>query len=243
MDKITENANNLAKTLVTTVASSKYIQFVDPTTGAVSNITLANLAKAVADINVQGVTDLTSGGVYESVDLGLPSGTLWAKYNVGATKETEYGDFFAWGATEPYRLNGTTPIDNTANYAKSYANTIQHDLYPNEDAATVKLGKGWIMPTKAQFEELVANTTAERTTIDNIIGHKFTASNGNYIFLPAAGNINGTTLGSKGSYGLYWSRSRSSAENAYRFASGESVLETSTNPRYRGYSVRAVRAL
>lgn len=96
----------------------------------------------MAAINVQSNIDLTSGGVYESVDLGLPSGTLWAKYNVGATSETDYGDLFAWGATEPYRLNGTTLIDNTGNYASSYASKIQHDLYPNEDAATVKWGKG-----------------------------------------------------------------------------------------------------
>ncbi len=106
---------------------------------------ISDIASVVAAINVQSNIDLTSGGVYESVDLGLPSGTLWAKYNIGATSESDYGDLFAWGATEPYRLNGTTPIDNTYNYGNSYANKIQHDLYPNEDAATVQWGKGWKM--------------------------------------------------------------------------------------------------
>ena len=242
MDKITENANNLAKTLATTIATDKYIQFIDPSTGAVSNITLANLAKVVADINVQAETDLPSGGVYESVDLGLPSGTLWAKYNVGATKETEYGDLFAWGATEPYRLSGTTPLDNTGNYAKSYANTIQHDLYPNEDAATVHWGKGWCMPTKAQLDELYANTTYEWTTISGVNGGKFTASNGNYIFLPAAGYVGGGSLNDRGGYGNGWSRSRSSSVDAWRLyfnAGGRGVY---TNGRDYGFSVRPVRS-
>lgn len=196
------------------------------------------MAASVSQIN----TLIPSGGVYESVDLGLPSGTLWAKYNVGATKETEYGDLFAWGATEPYRLNGTTPIDNTDNYANSYANKIQHHLYPNEDAATVKWGKGWKMPTKAQFEELLANTTDEWTAINGINGRKFTASNGNYIFFPAAGDIDGGSLVSRGSYGLCWSRSFYSASNAWRLYFHSSGRGVSTDSRYYGFSVRPVRA-
>ena len=195
----------------------------------------------MAAINVQSNTDLFSGGVYESVDLGLPSGTLWARYNVGATKESDYGDLFAWGATEPYRLNGTTPIDNTDNYARSYANKIQHDLYPNEDAATVHWGKGWKMPTKAQFDELLANTTDEWTAINGINGRKFTASNGNYIFFPAAGNVNGGSLNSRGSFGFYWSRSFVSSSFAWRLDVSSSGRDVPTDIRYFGFSVRAVR--
>ena len=242
MDKITENANNLAKAVATTMDYSQYIPFIDPTTGVQKSITLTNLAQLVIGLSATQKTLLTSGGMYESVDLGLPSGTLWAKYNIGATKETEYGDLFAWGATEPYRLNGTTPIDHTDNYAKSYANTIQHDLYPNEDAATVKWGKGWIMPTKAQFDELVANTTQEWTAIGGINGRKFTASNGNYIFFPAAGYVFGGSLGSRGSGGLYWSRSRDSSTNAWRLYVYSSGYYIDTDGRYYGFSVRPVRA-
>ena len=195
----------------------------------------------MAAINVQSNIDLCSGGVYESVDLGLPSGTLWAKYNIGATKESDYGDLFAWGATEPYRLNGTTPIDNTVNYGSSYANKIQHDLYPNEDAATVKWGKGWRMPTKAQFDELLANTTDEWTAINGINGRKFTASNGNYIFLPAEGLVNGGSLLSRGSYGGYWSRSSYSSSSAWRLRFSSSGYDVISDGRYGGCSVRAVR--
>lgn len=190
---------------------------------------------------MQTNVQLTSGGVYESVDLGLPSGTKWAKYNIGATSETDYGDYFAWGATSPYRLNGSTPIDNTSNYASSYANTIQHDLYPNEDAATVHWGKGWKMPTKAQFDELLANTTNELTAINGINGCKFTASNGNYIFFPAAGNMADVTIYSRGSSGLYWSRSFYSASDAFRIGFASGGNDVGVNNRMLGFSVRPVR--
>ena len=242
MDKVTEENNNLSKELITTADSASFVRLINQSTGKAQNITLANLAKLVADINVQSDTDLPSGGVYESVDLGLPSGTLWARYNIGATKESDYGDLFAWGATEPYRLNGTTPIDNTDNYASSYANKIQHDLYPNEDAATVHWGKGWKMPTKAQFDELLANTTDEWTAINGINGRKFTASNGKYIFFPSAGYVNGGSLNGRGSYGSYWSRSFGSSSNAWKLHFNSSGRDVNTGGRYSGFSVRAVRS-
>ena len=242
MDKVTEENNNLAKELITTADNTSFVRMINQSTGKAQNITLANLAKLVADINVQSDTDLPSGGVYASVDLGLPSGTLWATHNIGATKPEEYGDLFAWGATEPYRLNGTTPIDNTDNYAKSYANTIQHDLYPNEDVATVKWGKGWIMPTKAQFEELLANTTNAWTTQNGINGRKFTASNGNSIFFPAAGDVNGGLLNYRGSNGYFWSRARYSATNACNLVVYSGGAGMGDNYRLLGFSVRPVRS-
>ena len=225
----------------TTMANSDYV-VISLADGSQGQIKVSDIAPIVAAINVQSNTDLCSGGVYESVDLGLPSGTLWAKYNIGATKESDYGDLFAWGATEPYRLNGTTPIDNTNNYAKSYANTIQHDLYPNEDAATVKWGKGWKMPTKAQVDELLANTTYEWTTISGVNGGKFTASNGNYIFFPAAGLVNGGLLNGRGSYGNCWSRSRNSSTYAWRLNFGSSGRNIFAVDRYDGFSLRPVRS-
>ena len=224
----------------TTLANSDYL-VVSLENGTQGKIKVSDLASVVAAINVQSNIDLTSGGVYESVDLGLPSGTLWARYNVGATSETDYGDLFAWGATDPYRLNGTTPIDNTDNYARSYANKIQHDLYPNEDAATVKWGKGWKMPTKAQFDELLANTTDEWTAINGINGRKFTASNGNYIFFPAAGYVSGSSILYSGNRGYYWSRSFLSSSDAWRLNFDSGVRDVKSNGRRNGFSVRAVR--
>lgn len=224
----------------TTMANSDYV-VISLADGSQGQIKVSDIAPIVAAINVQSNTDLCSGGVYESVDLGLPSGTLWARYNVGATSETDYGDLFAWGATDPYRLNGTTPIDNTSNYASSYANKIQHDLYPNEDAATVKWGKGWKMPTKAQFDELLANTTDEWTAISGINGRKFTASNGNYIFFPAAGGVNGDSLNNRGINCRCWSRSFISSSQAWILGFHSSERSVSTGSRLNGFSVRAVR--
>ena len=225
----------------TTMANSDYV-VISLADGSQGQIKVSDIAPIVAAINVQSNTDLCSGGVYESVDLGLPSGTLWARYNVGATSETDYGDLFAWGATDPYRLNGTTPIDNTDNYARSYANKIQHDLYPNEDAATVQWGKGWCMPTKAQLDELYNNTTYEWTTISGVNGGKFTASNGNYIFFPAAGLVNGGLLYDRGSCGYYWSRSRYSSSGAWRLYFHSSGRNVFTDYRFYGFSVRPVRS-
>ena len=224
----------------TSLANNDYV-VVSLENGTQGKIKVYDIASVVAAINVQSNIDLCSGGVYESVDLGLPSGTLWAKYNIGATSESDYGDLFAWGATEPYRLNGTTPIDNTGNYASSYANKIQHDLYPNEDAATVHWGKGWKMPTKAQFDELLANTTDEWTAINGINGRKFTASNGKYIFFPAAGYVGGGSLYGRGSGGYYWSRSFHSSSRAWILNFNSSDRDVLTNSRNSGFSVRAVR--
>ena len=224
----------------TTMANSDYV-VISLADGSQGQIKVSDIAPIVAAINVQSNTDLCSGGVYESVDLGLPSGTLWAKYNIGATKESDYGDLFAWGATEPYRLNGTTLIDNTGNYGSSYANKIQHDLYPNEDAATVKWGKGWKMPTKAQFDELLANTTDEWTAINGINGRKFTASNGNYIFFPAAGVVSGGSLYYRGSSGYYWCRSFYSSSGSWELYFNSSVRNVTADGRSNGFSVRAVR--
>lgn len=225
----------------TTLANSDYV-VVSLENGTQGKIKVSDIASVVAAINVQSNTGLFSGGVYESVDLGLPSGTLWAKYNIGATKESDYGDIFAWGATEPYRLNGTTPIDNTNNYESSQANKIQHDLYPNEDVATVHWGKGWCMPTKAQFEELFANTTDEWTAINGINGRKFTASNGNYIFFPAAGRVNGGSLLYRSSYGYYWSLSFDSSSYAWELYFNSSVRSVGADNRNLGFSVRPVRS-
>lgn len=192
------------------------------------------VAASVSQLN----TLIPSGGVYEAVDLGLPSGTKWAKFNIGATSETDYGDLFAWGSTDPYIVGR----DNTNNYSSSKASTIQHDLLPYEDAATILWGSGWRMPTKEQFEELLSNTTDEWTAINGINGRKFTASNGNYIFLPAAGLVGGGTLDYRGIFGGYWGRSFYSYAYAWRVDFNSSERTVDTSGRYRGFSVRPVKA-
>ena len=120
----------------------------------------------------------------EAVDLGLPSGTKWASYNVGATKPEEYGGYYAWGETEVK--------DSYTNDNYQYKNTYQEELgrnicFTDYDVAHVKWGDAWRMPTGAEFDELWNNCSHDWTNVNGVNGMRLTGSNGNSIFLPAAG--------------------------------------------------------
>ena len=146
---------------------------------------------------------------YEYVDLGLPSGLKWATCNVGASSPEEYGDYFAWGETETkseYTYDNSLTLDKTLEYLK--ANGYIDDegnLTPEHDAATANWGGSWRMPTKAEQQELLDNCTWKWTTQNGVDGYKVTGTNGNSIFLPAAGYRYGSSLNVAGSYGYYWS--------------------------------------
>ncbi|MBQ2292428.1 MAG: hypothetical protein II245_02000 [Bacteroidaceae bacterium] len=193
---------------------------------------------------------------HEYVDLGLPSGTLWATCNVGANSPEEYGDYFAWGETEPksnytwstykYRRKGYATI--TKYCTDSYYGTVDNkkELEPSDDAATVNWGSGWQMPSYEQFKELIIYGYATRTwtTMNGKYGRKITSkSNGNSIFLPAAGYRSGTSLYNAGSYGYYWSRSLNAGDSLYAYYLYFSSSDISTYNNYRcyGQSVRPVR--
>lgn len=196
---------------------------------------------------------------HEWVDLGLPSGTLWAACNVGATKPEDYGDYFAWGETIGYNGGKTTFNWSTYKYCSGSANTIwkyctessygtvdnKKELEPADDAATVNWGSDWQMPSLNQLNELNNSryTTTEWTTINGVYGRKITSkSNLKSIFLPAAGYRDGTSLSSTGSNG-YWSRSLGAGNSGYgyylRFGSGD--VGTYGSYRYYGRSVRPVQ--
>lgn len=137
---------------------------------------------------------------HDYVDLGLPSGTLWATCNVGANSPEEYGDYFAWGETEPksdynwssYKwCNGEykqlTKYCNNAYFGSNgYTDTLTI-LQPVDDAATANWGENWRMPTKQECEELCLHTTSTWTTLNGINGYLLTASNNNSLFMPASG--------------------------------------------------------
>lgn len=168
---------------------------------------------------------------YEWVDLGLPSGTLWATCNVGAESPEDYGDYFAWGEIE------TKSSYNESNYT-----------YSNNDAANANWGGDWRMPTKTEQEELLNSyyTTSIWTTQNKVKGYKITSNkNGNTIFLPAAGRRSNTDLTHVGSYGYYWS-STLYPYGSLRFAYGLYFLSSGQGngnegySRYQGYSVRPV---
>ena len=189
------------------------------------------------------------------VDLGLPSGTLWATCNVGATTPEGYGNYYAWGETttkstynwSTYRYcNGSestiTKYCNNSNYGNNGFTDYLTTLQLSDDAARANWGGDWRMPTKAEWEELMNNTTETWTTQNGVYGRRFTASNGNSLFLPAAGCRHDGSLSGAGSYGNYWSNSLDTGSPYYAwylyFNSGDSHM--TSYYRYYGRSVRAV---
>jgi hypothetical protein len=192
---------------------------------------------------------------HEYVDLGLPSGTLWATCNVGATTPEAYGDYFAWGETQPktiynwstYRhCNGDFDQLTKYCYNSSFGYNGFTDnlttLLPEDDAATANWGNGWCMPTVDQWNELRNNTTNTWTTRNGVDGMLFTASNGNSLFLPAEGYLWNDELDGVGG-GYYWSSSFGNSNNpdypqCFYFNSGYYNLTAYGRPT--GHSVRAV---
>ena len=203
------------------------------------------------------VKDFTTlNNSHDYVDLGLPSGTLWATCNVGATKPEEYGDYFAWAETEPkdvYNLSnykywyshGFTKY--CGSYGWGYNSFVDNlsILLPEDDAATANWSNDWCMPTMAQWEELYQNINNTWTTQNGVYGRLFIASNGNRLFLPAAGfsAADDNAVGSVGSVGLYWANSlynESDVARNFYIDSGECRMVG--YPRHYGLSVRPVHS-
>lgn len=193
---------------------------------------------------------------HDYVDLGLPSGTLWATCNVGASSPEEYGDYFAWGEIEPkndyivstYKYCKGTFSTLTKYCTNSSCGTVDNktELEPSDDAATANWGSGWQMPSFEQCRELYNSsyTTTTWTTMNGKYGRKITSkSNGNSIFLPAAGCRRGTSLDSAGSFGCYWSRSLYAgySNDAYVLFFNSRNIFTGNVIRRSGHSVRPVR--
>ncbi len=194
---------------------------------------------------------------HDWVDLGLPSGTLWATCNVGANAPEEYGDYFAWGETAPndyydwewsnYKwCNGSertmTKYCTNSNYGYNGFVDNKTELDPEDDAAYVNWGPSWRMPTTEQQQELIDNCTSVWTTQNGVNGRLFTGSNGNTLFLPAAGS-RWESLNDAGSHGFHWSRTLYSSRpyNAYLLDFGSDYIHRPYYLRAMGLPVRAVR--
>lgn len=165
------------------------------------------------------------------VDLGLPSGTLWATMNVGASSETDYGNYYQYG-------KGAAQYAATSGDS-NYSGT-EDPLAASADTATQVWGGSWHMPTRAQLQELTANTTYEWTTINGVNGGKFTATNGNYVFFPAAGDWEDGSQSSVGDYGYYWGSSPNGSYYAYGLGFCDGGNDVYDYNREYGYSVRGV---
>ena len=193
---------------------------------------------------------------FDYVDLGLPSGTLWATMNVGASKPSDYGLYFQWGDTQGYtaRQVGKTKQFICDDYKwnpsgdgetrTKYANTGDI-LELEDDAAHVNMGGDWHIPTPAQIQELIDNTTTAWTTSDGVNGVTFTSKKdgSKSIFIPAAGGAWDGSVHFSGHNGGVWSSVLSADDvgdgQSLYFDSGDAYLD-GNGGRYDGFSVRGV---
>lgn len=200
-------------------------------------------------------------GNHEYVDLGLPTGTLWATTNLGADAPEESGFYYAWGETEPkddyswatYKWMTEGQSEwlwiNKYTFADGQTGTAWYDeggnfigdgvteLLPEDDAATVNWGSQWQMPSIAQFQELLDNTTREDKEINGVVGRLYTSTNGNSIFFPTAGCYDGTSQ-TTGGFTYYWTRETMDCSD-YGGCCYESTV--THNSRTFGFPIRPVR--
>ena len=194
---------------------------------------------------------------HEYVDLGLPSGTLWATCNVGADTPEGYGDYFAWGETSPkatynwstYKYcywdgeyGQITKYSDDAEYGYNGFTDNLTVLLPEDDAATTNWGSGWCMPTREQLLELKNYTTCVESMQNGVKGLLLTASNGKTLFLPLAGSRYNDGLQSVGGSGHYWSSSLSFSPRGVSLDYVFSIFSVDVSDRSRGQSVRPVRS-
>lgn len=173
--------------------------------------------------------------------MGLPSGTQWADFNVGAEKPEEPGLYFSWGNIVGHK-EGEGYDFSQETYESTPAADIAENLTLDQDAAREYLGAPWRMPTADEFQELYDNCTCVWTTLNGVNGLLFTSNvNGNTLFLPAAGYYSRTSLNYRGSRGGYWSSTYYSATRArFMFFDSSDVDPQSDYNRRSGFSVRAV---
>jgi hypothetical protein len=190
---------------------------------------------------------------HEWVDLGLPSGTLWATCNVGASAPEEYGDYFAWGETEPKdyydKYNYKWWYYPGPFFTKYYTGNCfdgivdnKTELDPEDDAAYVNWGPLWRMPSRKQVKELLYRCSWEWTTRNGVNGELVTGPNGKTLFLPAAGYRENDEVNKVGEWGMYWSHTLGTNDaSAYWLRFKSDIEYCDIMVRYGGFSVRAVR--
>ena len=249
MKKILFVATMLAMVLSLSAQRQMYVwQDGVKTTYEVANVDSITFSKVENPDPNTGATGSENG--YEYVDLGLS--VKWATCNVGATKPEEYGDYFAWGETQPKRnydwstykwCNGSSDTQTKYCTNSSYGTVDNKNiLEAADDAARANWGGSWRMPTKAEQDELRNNCTWTWTTQNGVNGYKVTGTNGNSIFLPAAGDRYDRSLGDAGYLGYYWSSSLNtgSPRSAWSVDFYSGYVGRYSYERYYGFSVRPV---
>lgn len=191
-------------------------------------------------INTTVHQEPTTGTAYghDWVDLGLPSGTLWATCNVGAIKSNECGDYYSWGAI-------TSPKDSKY----SAKNSLTHDKdveqfsgNPQYDVARALWGGEWRIPTEEEYEELIELCKFEIKQIDGVSGAVITGTNGNSIFIPYTPiKVETTTCNDVTNRILLWLATPMSSGLGYVIAAKESGFTPRYSaPKYSGHPIRPV---
>ena len=165
----------------------------------------------------------------EFVDLGLS--VEWATVNVGATKPEEVGGLYGYG---------DKTLFNVSTQAADYIDT---DILNTENDLATMYIPGAFTPSETQMQELVDNTTIESATVGGVAGYRFTAANGNSIFLPLTGTRTGSEVSGADALGAYWTSSVDAVDadhaSALTLSDGKATV-TGAN-RYEGLAIRAVR--
>lgn len=198
---------------------------------------------------------------FEYVDLELPSGNLWAVTNVGADEETDFGDYFAWGETEPkdvyswktYKwceqsFDALTKYCTDAIYGyEEFIDNIMQ-LEPEDDAAHVLMKGGWYIPSHEDVEELINNTEGSWKSNYNgtsVSGLLLTGKNKKQLFFPAVGYKDGETTFNKNNSGDYWISNFNKHIDPYNCESilirrDKTVLMFNMDERFYGSCIRPV---
>ena len=189
---------------------------------------------------------------YQLIDLGLPSGTLWMDRNVGASSPEDAGLYFAWGETNGYTADevGKTKQFSWDDYKfgsslTKYNTTDGLTTLETTDDAVLQNVHKYSMPTKEQLQELIDGTTSTWTTQNGVNGMLFTSkTNGNSIFVPAAGFGSSGSMSYVGSDGYLWSSSsfEDDTNSAWLLYFGSGNVDLYGNRRCVGRSVRGVVA-
>ena len=203
----------LSEAVIDLTAGEKQVikAYISPSDATEQTVTWASSNASVA----------TNVVALKAVDMGLS--VKWADRNVGAKSPEDYGDYFAWGETEPkpdyswatYKFcNGTSNSLTKYNSDSNYG-TVDNKLtlLQSDDVAHEKIGGKWRMPTWDDIEELLENTDWSPTTVNGVKGFLITSlKNRNSIFLPSAGGIEGNTPRYVGTNALYWGSQKPSDE-------------------------------
>ena len=190
---------------------------------------------------------------HEGVDMGVS--VKWAAYNLGADSMSDFGDYYAWGETMTkrcfewnkyrYQRSGST-FDNiqfTRYNTKEQFGSVDYvtELKDNDDAASVRWGDKWRIPTAEQWKELQENCEWIWTEFKNTLGFIVVAKNGNKLFLPAAGVFSGSKLHFEREEGYYWTSSLAAdPRRAYYCSIFDKQVKLDTRDRFAGLTIRPV---